>query len=283
MESCTDIGKRFGHPKGTIISALRRLGLVIPAELAEARRKEGMKNRHARERKKPQPGDDFLKGNYLVMPVKQMCEVIGKSSTYTFNRMKTLGLEVPMELRAERKVMTQIRPGNVPSNKGKRQVDYMTAEGIERSRQTGFKKGHLPHNSLGVKDGDIRVRIDKGGREYKWIRVALSEWVMLHRLMWEKAFGPIPKGMVIYFKDGDSLNCQIENLGMMSKAENAIRNSWSVNKTDAYFAFLLAGKVKDLRPFYLKRPDLIEIKKIQLQLNKVINERTSTQTASKPD
>lgn len=283
MESCTDIGKRFGHPKGTIISALRRMGLVIPAELAEARRKEGMKNRHESEQNKPRLGDDFLKENYLSIPVKQMSREIGRSSTYTCNRMKILGLEVPKELRAERKVMTQIRPGNVSHNKGKKQADYMTPEGIANSKKTTFKKGQLPPNSIGVKDGDIRVRKDKRGVECKFIRVALGKWVALQRFVWEKEHGPIPDGMIIYFKNGNSMNCAIDNLGMMSKAENALRNSWTTNQPDEYFAFLLAGKQKDLRPFYLKQPDLIEIKRIQLQLNKVINERTSTQTASSPD
>lgn len=42
----------------------------------------------------------------------------------------------------------------------------------------------------------------------------------LHRLIWEKAYGPIPKGHHIHHKDGNRLNNSIENLECISHEEH---------------------------------------------------------------
>lgn len=42
---------------------------------------------------------------------------------------------------------------------------------------------------------------------------------MLHRAMWVKANGPIPKRHVVYFLDRDRMNCVLENLGCCHKNE----------------------------------------------------------------
>ena len=41
-----------------------------------------------------------------------------------------------------------------------------------------------------------------------------------HRLIWEQAHGEIPKGYIITFLDGNPQNCVLENLAMISQAEN---------------------------------------------------------------
>ena len=41
-----------------------------------------------------------------------------------------------------------------------------------------------------------------------------------HREVWARANGPIPPGHVIHHKDGDSLNNQPENLGLMLSSEH---------------------------------------------------------------
>lgn len=42
----------------------------------------------------------------------------------------------------------------------------------------------------------------------------------LHRLIWEKAYGSIPKGHHIHHKDGNRLNNSLENLECISHAEH---------------------------------------------------------------
>jgi hypothetical protein len=46
------------------------------------------------------------------------------------------------------------------------------------------------------------------------------QWEEKHRWIWEQANGKIPKGMIIIFLDKNPLNCTLENLAMVSKAES---------------------------------------------------------------
>ena len=86
-----------------------------------------------------------------------------------------------------------------------------------------FKKGHLPHNTRN--DWDIRIQQDKSGRKYKYIRVSLGKWMLLHRFNWEQSNGTIPKGMKILFKDGDTMNCDVSNLELVTAGQLMKRNS----------------------------------------------------------
>lgn len=56
----------------------------------------------------------------------------------------------------------------------------------------------------------------------------------LHRLLWEKAYGPIPKGHHIHHKDHNKLNNSLENLECLSHSDHlrlhmkisTVRNEW---------------------------------------------------------
>lgn len=105
--------------------------------------------------------------------------------------------------------------GHTPANKGTH------PRTVGRMGETQYKKGNLPHNTKPIgyerlsRDGYIEVKIamrpsdtDDG-----------HNFVGKHRLVWEKAHGPIPKGHKIIFLDGDKQNCSIENLTLVSNAE----------------------------------------------------------------
>jgi len=49
-----------------------------------------------------------------------------------------------------------------------------------------------------------------------------KRWQEKHRLVWEQAHGKIPKGMEIMFLDTNPLNCDLENLVLVSKAEKLL-------------------------------------------------------------
>lgn len=109
------------------------------------------------------------------------------------------------------------KKGHTPFNKGKRREEYVSKESIEKSRQTQFKPGHVPYNTRPVGS----ERLDADG----YIRVKTAEprtWTLKHRLIWEKEHGPIPKGQFVTFLDGNKLNCSIDNLYLITKAENAL-------------------------------------------------------------
>jgi len=44
--------------------------------------------------------------------------------------------------------------------------------------------------------------------------------------------GPIPRGMVIIFKDGNSMNCELSNLEMITMKDNMLRNSYATIPED---------------------------------------------------
>lgn len=62
------------------------------------------------------------------------------------------------------------------------------------------------------------------GRRYIYIKVCYSAtwnaWKLKHNVIWEAAYGKIPKGRIVRFKDNDSMNCLLENLEMVDKGEN---------------------------------------------------------------
>jgi len=148
-------------------------------------------------------------GKYLV---RDMLAAQGFSRTVNAvaNKAKQRKLKAPGNGR--------FKKGQVPANKGK----TVSKEAKAKMKNTWFRKGHRPHTTL--HDGAITVRRDCSGIYYKHIRLAKNKWVMLHRYLWQQAYGPIPKGMVVRFKDGNSLNCQLDNLEMVTRAEHLARN-----------------------------------------------------------
>jgi hypothetical protein len=169
--------------------------------------------------------DMFLRKNYLTMTYGQIEKALGRSSCFVSRRMKQLGLNVPDEILKKHKAKFLFVPGQKPHNTGKKQIEWMSSEAIEKSKASCFKKGNVPYNTA-KSDGAISVRKDTQTEiSYKYIRVSIGKWELLQRKVWADAHGPIDKGMVIIFKDGNSLNCELSNLQMITLAENMLRNS----------------------------------------------------------
>jgi hypothetical protein len=64
-----------------------------------------------------------------------------------------------------------------------------------------------------------------GGGGYVVIKTAdPSVWKYKHVVIWEKAHGPVPKGHVIMFADGNKLNLRLSNLLMVSKKVIGVMN-----------------------------------------------------------
>lgn len=162
------------------------------------------------------------------------------------------------------------------------------------SPQSEFKKGNMPANTL--HDGAITTRKDRDSktaqlRRYKYIRVALGKWELYQRYVWEQHFGPIPERHIVRFKDGNTLNCDIGNLELITMSENARgnRNRAKISKTikmmmeegewssgtkelsDNYVAGLLASGDMEFRAALIRdNYGLVELKRLQLQLNRQI-------------
>jgi len=105
----------------------------------------------------------------------------------------------------------RFKSGHVPANKGKK--------GMGGWEPTQFKKGNRPWNYKPV--GTERVN----GDGYVDIKVAdPNKWKGKHILLWEAANGPVPKGHVVIFADGNKRNFDLNNLLLVSRKELAVLN-----------------------------------------------------------
>lgn len=211
----SEISEIFRISKGTITSFMLKHNLRTPREVG--RKRAGQKN--AGKTSSTPETDRILESNYLTIPVKKLSEMIGRSDTFVNVRLRQLGLIIPEEIIEQRKIDSRLKKGHVPNNKGKK----MSAEQYEKAAHTMFKKGNLPVNTKF--DGHTSIRIDSHGHAYKHIRVGQGKYELLHRKMWIDEHGPIPRGFVVAFKNGDTLDVIPENLMLISKKENMIRNS----------------------------------------------------------
>jgi hypothetical protein len=269
--SSGDLAIKFGYSDGVIRRFLKSKGLSLTREQWQKIRSD----KQCKTTSSDVTTDYLLREFYLFTPVKTMADIIGRSGTFVDTRLRQLNLVQPRTLINKFIHEFRRKPGDIPANKGKKQTEYMSAEAIEKTKATRFRKGNFPHSAIGFKDGDISIRFDKlkdgSLRPYKWIRICMGEWKMLHVVNWEKEHGPVPDGMIIIFKDYDSLNCDPENLECISMAENMKRNSSSLNLTDGYIAFCICGKNNmHLYEEVLKDKSLLEAKRQQLLLRKKI-------------
>jgi hypothetical protein len=90
----------------------------------------------------------------------------------------------------------------------------------KQSKKHGFKKDHIPKSA---KANGYEALNSKG---YLKIKVKSKRKITLkHHYIYEQHFGKIPKGSVIFFKDKNPLNCDIENLECLTRSDIMKRNS----------------------------------------------------------
>lgn len=151
---------------------------------------------------------------------REIAETLGVSESSVMLRAFNLRLFKSADFHRRKREATQFKKGLIPANKGKKWNEFMSHEGQQNSRKTTFKKGNIPPNHKPVgyerftKDGYIEVKV----KETNIFRLK-------HRYIWEQHNGPIPKGCNIQFKDGNRLNCSIENLYMISRTDQVANNS----------------------------------------------------------
>lgn len=134
-------------------------------------------------------------------------------------RLKLLGRRCSMS--------SEFRRGITPWNKG--------TKGLMKANKTSFKKGNIPKNYMGglkiCKDG-IYIRVGKQNYHYKrnGVKMKTGKYESLARNKYRKAFGDFPKEMVVFHKDGDVLNNELDNLELITRGENLKRNQYKNTK-----------------------------------------------------
>lgn len=210
-----------------------------------------------REKLRPCPGtpfskehEQFIRDNYQQLSNTEIADIIGRKPDGIKSKMKQLSLSRTKEelaaLNARLCSSTWIKPGNEPKN-----TKY---------------------------DGYTSTRIDSHGHPYQYIRVEKGKFEQLHRHNWEKVNGPIPEGMILRSKDGDSSNCEPENWELVGRAGHLGKNSGRDELTDNYVLAKLTHRAPELKSAFAAMPELIELKRSQIKLNRTINELTETTT-----
>ena len=177
---------------------------------------------------------------------KYIAELLGVSITKVYNTAWAANVKKSAEYMLtpesgriiEPSVANQFKPGHTPHNKGKQ----MSAEIYEKVAPTMFKRGNKPHNTKPV--GTINVRADTQGRLYQYIKIKDCQWELLQRHVWTQANGEIPPGSVVIFLDGNYLNCELNNLQVISRRENMARNTIQRYPAELQEVMKLTSKLK---------------------------------------
>lgn len=240
-----EIAQALGRSKATIGSyASKVLKLTKSPEalyMARCKGHQSLKNAYT------EVENQYLRDNWQTMTSQEMADALGrpKHSVKVHGRRK-LGLKKNREAI----VAISSRP-----NTGQ------------------FKKGDLPGNTVFGDEQVIRIRHNyKRNIKTKYIRLGLAKWQSYQHYNWEQANGPVPKGMVLIFVDGDSMNVVLENLKLITMAENALRNSGTINLPDSYVASRMAVRQPELKKALLEQPELIDLQRKTYQLKRTIKQ-----------
>lgn len=248
--------------------------------------------------------DAMATAGYLTTPIKLLAAQIGCSKSGLRCILKRLNLTIPTHIIAERKQIGRFKNGQISYNKGKKQTDYMTVAAIANSAKTRFKKGQTPHNCYN-EVGKIVVRGQSGLRAsgnqlnnveskpearspkqsttspkptlpYKYICIAVGKWELYHSHLWQQTNGAIPKGYCIWFIDGDTMNCKLENLECITRKENRYRNACHQTLKPQYLARCIVGKNGNADGLFTET-QLLETKKTHLLINRKIKQHGKQQ------
>ena len=168
---------------------------------------------------------DTLTRMYPNHYAREIADILGRGLSSIHCKASSLGLESSLEKiqrvgyetsKKPSSIATRFQNGSVPLNKGKK----VSPEVYSKIQPTMFKKGRTPVNHRDV--GAERVNV------YGYIEIKVAEpnsWRLKHRVIWEQVNGAIPKGFNVQFKNHNPLDCRIENLYLISKAEQMAKEN----------------------------------------------------------
>ncbi|HRO75766.1 MAG TPA: HNH endonuclease signature motif containing protein [Crocinitomicaceae bacterium] len=176
--------------------------------------------------------DAIMRSVYATQPTADIAKSLNRTERSVFMRADTLGLKKDaVYLQQQRKELvrqnfliagaaTRFQKGNISHNKGKK----MSPEMYAKVQKNMFKKGDKPKNIKPV--GTIREWTETHSKRlYKYIKIAEPNvWQLLSHKVWIEANGPIPNGYRLHFKNGDTLNCELSNLELITDQEAMDRN-----------------------------------------------------------
>ncbi len=183
-----------------------------------------------------EPEDEaLLRARYPHEPTAMLARELRRSLSATYGRAMKLGLEKtaaylasPDACRLRRGdnvgAAHRFKKGHVPANKGVRRPGWSTG----RMRETQFKRGQRRGVAVHLYKPIGTERISKDGYLERKTNDGLplqARWRAVHLLLWEAAFGPVPKDHAIAFRNGDKRDIRLDNLECISRRELMARNT----------------------------------------------------------
>ncbi len=170
---------------------------------------------------------------YPDTPMPDLIKAFGRPYWSIYNKAYLLGLkrseaylasEHACRLRRENNpgTGTRFQKGQTSWNKG---ISY-TAGG--RSAETRFKPGALSGKAAQLLQPIGTERVTKDGIRQRKIRddgPPQRRWKSVHMILWEKSNGAVPPGHIVVFRDKNTANIEIDNLELITRAENMRRNT----------------------------------------------------------
>lgn len=172
--------------------------------------------------------EQLLTRLYPDTPMPELVARLGRDDRAIYSKARALGLRRSPEYLASEHACRlrkgdnvgaehRFRPGMASWNKGKK---GWQAGG--RSAETRFKPGNRPHTWVPIGTEQIRDG-------YLWRKVTdghgRHDWRQVHVMLWEQNNGPVPAGFILVFRDRNKQNIQLDNLELITRAENCRRNS----------------------------------------------------------
>lgn len=175
----------------------------------------------------------ILRRYYPDHPTRAIADGLGRTERQVYQKARNLGLKKseaylasPDACRLRRGdnvgKASRFEKGQTPWNKGK----PFKAGG--RSHETQFKPGSLSGRAAENIQPIGAERVSKDGYLERKVNNDLpfqKRWRAVHLIEWEAAYGPLPDGHCLVFRDSNKQNIRLDNLELITRAENMRRNS----------------------------------------------------------
>ena len=168
---------------------------------------------------------EFIKNNVKGITLKELTNRFNKEFNMEASENAIANLKAKNDLRSGI-VGGQFQKGQTSWNKGRK----MSSDQYKRCEATMFKKGNIPANARAIgservdKNGYILIKTQDGHKNKNWTRK--------HRYLYEQEYGKVPKGHKVIFADGNIRNFDLNNLIVVSDAEELIMNQHKLFKED---------------------------------------------------
>lgn len=181
---------------------------------------------------------DYLTLNYSDTITSELCEVLNRKRHDIFNKAFSLRLKKSDEylkryvhiINNKEGEKFRFKKGFTPWNKG---MKGLNMGGVE----TQFKKGNKPKNTKG------KNHFHKRRDGYWYRKISDSNWILEHNRIWIESGRTIPEGKFLVFKDGNPDNICLDNLQLVTRRQNMIRNSYHRYPEDLRKMIQLKGAI----------------------------------------